>query len=317
MHTRCQHKVGLVADPPCLQAHKLCISRNCKRRVSNQLTTRCRNASRNPFISFAYASCFSTSWINGKRCTYISHINDPNAAHCMTTMPDQPSTPSKAARTHSRQISSEAGTEFGTPESTFPTDSPTVGETTRMVGLGLTNGHGQSNGSKEGPSAGEAVGGDVFGNGHRLDLDGNENEDANRDHVLDEVDQFFNEADDDYGPDHDHATRESSFDASKTRLELNTRGGPRRTDSSASSFAQSPGSHASDPLLEVLDNDDDDEGEDEEMEMFEDGDEDDFDPHEPLVGRRGRRGRRRWEGEERRQEATLLEVSERSPQISY
>lgn len=206
--------------------------------------------------------------------------------------PHDPSTPSKLGRTHSRQISSEAGTEFGTPESSFPTDSPTVADSTRMVGLGLSTPKLEGAGT---PNMVEG-GGDVFGNGQRVDL-------TDRDHALDEVDRFLNEADED-----DLETRDSSFDMSKGRIELNMPN-PRRAGSSSSSFAQSPGSHASDPLLEVLDNDEDED--DEGMEMFEDGDEEDLDPEQPLVGHRSgaRRGRRRWEGGERRKESGLFEVS--------
>jgi hypothetical protein len=138
-----------------------------------------------------------------------------------------------------------------------------------------------------------------------VDLNG----ESTRDAALDEVDQFLHEAERDS---EDAGTRASSMDYSKTRIELNMPG-QRRTESSTSSFAHSsPGSHTSDPLLEVLDNDDDeDEDEDEEMELFEDGDgdEDDLDTQEPLVGRRARR-RRRWaESGAGRKDSSLLEVS--------
>lgn len=222
----------------------------------------------------------------------------------MTQRQLDPSTPSKALRTHSRQVSSEAGTEFGTPESSFPTDSPTIAESTRMVGLGVSTPTLSSNGDRGSPRFGQS--GDVFGDGQRLDL----NNTAGRDAALDEVDQFLHEAGE--GSEGRGGSRSASMDLdySKTRIELN-KPGQRPTHSSSSSFALSSGSHTSDPLLEVLDNDDDDEGEDDDedgMEMFEDGDEEDFDSQAPLVGRRGRK-RRRWEGGERRQESKLLEVS--------
>lgn len=163
-----------------------------------------------------------------------------------------------------------------------------------MVGLGLTTPKLDGLGT---PKANETAG-DVFGNGHRVD-----EVDLNRDEALDEVDQFLNEADE-----ADGETRESSFDFSNGRIEIG-KPGTRRHHSSTSSFAQSPGSHTSDPLLEVLDNDEDEEDE-EGMEMFEDGDEEDFDTEQPLVGRRSgsRRGRRRWEGGERKKDSSLFEV---------
>ena len=228
-----------------------------------------------------------------------------------------PTTPSKTLKTHSRQVSSDAGTEFGTPESTFPTDtdSPTPApQSTRpnMVGLGLSTPITSSRGSGSGNESPARFGseGDVFGDGQKLDV--NAANGNSRDAALDEVDQFLNEAARD-SLSEDPDTRASSLDYSKTRIELNMPGGQRRHDSSNSSFDQSLGSHASDPLLQVLNDDDDEEDEDEEMELFEDGegegDEEDFDTQEPLVRRRGRK-RRRWvEGGERKKDSSLLEVS--------
>lgn len=261
-----------------------------------------------------------------------AHSNRTHAPLPITTTMTRPTTPSKTLRTHSRQVSSEAGTEFGTPESTFPTDtdSPTTApQSTRpsMVGLGLSTSVTSSSGSGSGSESPARFNsqGDVFGSGQRLNLNGgngngNGNED-DRDAALDEVDQFLNEAArDSLSEGHDTDTRNSSIDYSKTRIELNMPGGQRRHDSSTSSFNlnQSPGSHTSDPLLQVLDNDDDEEDEDEEMVLFEDGDgdEEDFDTQEPLVRRRGRK-RRRWvEGGERKKDSSLLEVSHRSRRIS-
>ena len=226
-----------------------------------------------------------------------------------------PTTPSKF-KTHSRQVSSDGGTEFGTPDSSFPTDtdSPAAGtaaESTRplMVGLGLStpvSGGSRSNS----PSAEFIQEEDVFGGGQSLDSKKGGSGTV-RDAALDEVDQFLNEA----ARDSDEAgTRGSSLDYSKTRIELNGPG-QRRQDSTNSSSAQSPGSHTEDPLLEVLDDEEEEDEEEEEMELFEDGDgdEEDFDTQEPLVGRRGRK-RRRWVGgAERKKDESLLEVSHRDP----
>lgn len=246
-------------------------------------------------------------------------------------MSNGPATPSKLAlaRTHSRHISSEGGTEFGTPESTFPTDSPTVGESTRMIGLGLSNTDtGRTGeGSKRGlyPAEDEDDSADVFGGGgsgsngqtHTLHLS-RPRPVVEEDNTLDEVDQFLQDQDE------DNQTRESSFDGhtggrgkrtfAKTKFELNK---PRRNDSSTSSLNHSPRSHASDPLLEVLDNDDDED--DEGMELFDNDDDEEFDTGsaEPSTGRRGRRSRRRWnEDESRTNEAGLLEVSQGLAPIS-
>jgi hypothetical protein len=206
-----------------------------------------------------------------------------------------PATPSRL-HTHSRQIS-EGATEFGTPESNFPPEadnagSPSLGESTRMVGLGI---------SRQGSvvSANGADEGDVFG-GSRSKVS---SEVAGRDAALDEVDQFLQDEEEGDTFDLNHGDRSTR---SKSKFEFNM---PRRNDSSHSSL-RSHRSHASDPLLEVLDNDDDWEDEDEGdgMEVL-DGDDDDEDYETGGAGRRSRRGRRRWNEDEGNGEAGLLEVS--------
>jgi hypothetical protein len=189
-----------------------------------------------------------------------------------------------------------------------------------MVGLGLSN---TGKAAESGGGAGkggyfpedEEDSEDVFGsngsgsNGQTVHISRLKTTEET-DTTLDEVDQFLQ--------DEENATRESSFDGhtngtgsgkrsyAKTRIELNM---PRRNDSSQSSLNHSPRSHASDPLLEVLDNDDDDD--DEEMEMFDNDEDEEFDTGsaEPGRGRRSRRSRRRWnEDDTRSNEAGLLEV---------
>jgi hypothetical protein len=204
-----------------------------------------------------------------------------------------PATPSRL-HTHSRQIS-EGNTEFGTPESNFPPEvdsaSPSLGESTRMVGLGISRQGSVVSGNGSGD-------GDVFGGLVRSSRD-----ERGRDAALDEVDQFLQDEEEGdtfdlkHG-DHPRPTRGTSKSNSGFSM-------PRRNDSSHSSL-QSHRSHASDPLLEVLDNDDDWEDEEGDMEIIE-GDEDE--EYEVGAGRRSRRGRRRWNEDEGNGEAGLLEVS--------
>jgi len=202
-----------------------------------------------------------------------------------------PATPSRL-HTHSRQIS-EGNTEFGTPESNFPAEadsgSPSLGESTRMVGLGI---------SRQGSVVSNAGGNvDVFGGLGRSSRD-----ERGRDAALDEVDQFLQDEEEGDTFDLKHGDRPSRG-TSKSNPGFNM---PRRNDSSHSSL-QSHRSHASDPLLEVLDNDDDWEDEEGDMEIL-DGDEDE--EYEVGAGRRSRRGRRRWNEDEGNGEAGLLEVSD-------
>ena len=195
-----------------------------------------------------------------------------------------PATPSRL-QSHSRQVS--GNTEFGTPESNFPPEaesaSPSLGESTRMVGLGI---------SRQGSVS--SVNGDVFG-GPPSNKGARE-----RDATLDEVDHFLQDEEEGDTFDLDHGDRHSR----NSKLDFKK---PRRNDSSHSSL-QSHRSHASDPLLEVLDNDDDWEDEDEGdgMEVFDGDEEDEFDT---APSRRSRRGRRRWNEDEGNGEAGLLEVS--------
>jgi hypothetical protein len=221
-----------------------------------------------------------------------------------------PSTPSRL-QAHSRHISADGGTEFGTPESNFAGDaadhSPTLGESTRMVGLGISR-QGSVAGSGLGDGAGtgglEAEVGDdedVFGGFTGRGQVSHQREGKARDSTLDEVDRFLQDEEDEETLDLKHDMKRSR---SETKLDINI---PRRNHSSHSSL-QSNRSHASDPLLEVLDNDDDYEDGDEGMEFL-DGDEDEeFDTGGPG-GRRSRRGRRRWNEDEGNGEAGLLEVS--------
>jgi len=156
-----------------------------------------------------------------------------------------------------------------------------------MVGLGI---------SRQGSvaSVNGNGNGDVFG-GLSSKLDG-----KGLDATLDEVDRFLQDEEEGDTFDLKHGDRH----ARSSKFEFNM---PRRNDSSHSSL-QSHRSHASDPLLEVLDNDDEWEDEDEGdgMEVFDGDEEEEFD-----VGpsRRSRRGRRRWNEDEGNGEAGLLEVS--------
>jgi len=204
-----------------------------------------------------------------------------------------PATPSRL-HSHSRQIS-EGNTEFGTPGSNFPAEvdggSPSQGESTRMVGLGISRqGSVASTGGRDG---------DVFGGLGRSSPD-----ERGRDAALDEVDQFLQDEEEGDTFDLKHGDRPSRA-FSKSKPEFNM---PRRNDSSHSSL-QSHRSHASDPLLEVLDNDDDWEDEEGDMEILEGDDDEEY---EVGAGRRSRRGRRRWNEDEGNGEAGLLEVSDMS-----
>jgi hypothetical protein len=159
-----------------------------------------------------------------------------------------------------------------------------------MVGLGI---------SRQGSVVSTTRGGDgdVFGG-----LDKNSRDGRSRDAALDEVDQFLQDEEDGDTFDLKHGDRlRSSRTTSKSKLEFKM---PRRNDSSHSSL-QSHRSHASDPLLEVLDNDDDWEDDEGDMEIL-DGDEDE--DYEAGAGRRSRRGRRLWNEDEGNGEAGLLEV---------
>lgn len=199
-----------------------------------------------------------------------------------------PATPSRL-HSHSRQIS-DGGTEFGTPESSFPPEadnsgSPTIIESTRMVGLGI---------SRQG-SVVSADGMDMSGGIPRpSSRDG-----RGRDAALDEVDQFLQDEE-------EGDTFDLNHGRPRSKLDFNM---PRRNDSSHSSL-QSHRSHASDPLLEVLDNDDDWEEEDEGdgMEILDCEDDEEFETGGSGAGRRSRRGRRRWNEDEGNGEAGLLEV---------
>lgn len=223
-----------------------------------------------------------------------------------------PSTPSRL-QAHSRHVSNDGGTEFGTPESNFPGEagaelgSPTLGQSTRMVGLGISR-QGSVAGSRSGSGAGtggldvEAEDdGDVFGGFNGRGQVSHQQEGRDRDSTLDEVDQFLRDEEDEEEFDLKHDSQRSR---PTNKLDINI---PRRNHSSHSSL-QSTRSHASDPLLEVLDNDDDYEDGDEGMEFL-DGDEDEEFDTGGLGGRRSRRGRRRWNEEEGNGEAGLLEVS--------
>lgn len=150
-----------------------------------------------------------------------------------------------------------------------------------MVGLGISR-----QGSVVSANGGDGV--DIFGGFPS----------RSRDAALDEVDQFLQDEEGDTF-DLKHGDRPTRFyPTSKI---------PIRNDSSHSSL-QSHRSHASDPLLEVLDNDDDWEDEDEGdgMEVLDGEDDEEF---EVGAGRRSRRGRKRWNEEEGNGEAGLLEVS--------
>jgi hypothetical protein len=220
-------------------------------------------------------------------------------------MSNGPATPSKLGhnRGHSRQLSSNGGTEFGTPDSNFPTDSPKLGESTRMVGLGISKSGGTSSASidrnmytdQDGEDAS-----DVFGHGQVLHINRPSGKGA-MDNEMDEVDQFLR--------DEENGTRESSLDGRRNSKRPFANHTLRHNDSGTSSLNQSPRSHASDPLLEVLDNDEDDD--DEGMELFNEDDEEfDTGSGEPGAGRRSRRGRRRYnEDDSRSSEAGLLEVN--------
>jgi hypothetical protein len=195
-----------------------------------------------------------------------------------------------------------------------------------MVGLGISR-QGSVSASGSASTSGQATlgdrrdGGDVFGgsgSSHLFARDERDRAGRSGDTTLEEVDQFLQDA----GEDEDGDDEGTTFDLkhsdqkrssrSTTKLEFNM---PRRNDSSHSSL-QSHRSHASDPLLEVLDDDDygDDGGDEGEgMEIFDNDEDEDEEAgagiggHGP--GRRSRRGRRRWNEDEGNGEAGLLEVS--------
>lgn len=175
-----------------------------------------------------------------------------------------------------------------------------------MVGLGISKSGGNSSASidrsmyNEQREVDEEA--DVFGGGDVLQINRSSGK-AGKDKEMDEVDQFLR--------DEENGTRESSLDGRRSDLKRPFSNHTlRHNDSGTSSLNHSPRSHASDPLLEVLDNDEDED--DEGMELFDNEDDEEYDTGSGPTGagRRSRRGRRRWnEDDSRSNEAGLLEVS--------